>query len=180
MVRFLPRSLFLRLFVTFLAVVTVAFATEAWLAIRAGRGVIEGLVIESLSGRALQRLEEVDRYLRDRTGEIASWSGLGVMDDILIRDRFLNIEHFILEEQRRRPQHYRSLSVLDRSGGIIAASEVHEIGQMIRIDSLSLRPVAGSQVQLGPFPLRGEAGSEERRVGKECNGQCRSRWSPYH
>ena len=22
--------------------------------------------------------------------------------------------------------------------------------------------------------------SEERRVGKECNGQCRSRWSPYH
>ena len=25
-----------------------------------------------------------------------------------------------------------------------------------------------------------EARSEERRVGKECNGQCRSRWSPYH
>ena len=22
--------------------------------------------------------------------------------------------------------------------------------------------------------------TEERRVGKECNGQCRSRWSPYH
>ena len=27
--------------------------------------------------------------------------------------------------------------------------------------------------------VRGEI-SEERRVGKECNGQCRSRWSPYH
>ena len=26
---------------------------------------------------------------------------------------------------------------------------------------------------------RGE-GSEERRVGKECSKQCRSRWSPYH
>ena len=25
-----------------------------------------------------------------------------------------------------------------------------------------------------------ERRSEERRVGKECNGQCRSRWSPYH
>ena len=24
------------------------------------------------------------------------------------------------------------------------------------------------------------AGSEERRVGKECGYQCRSRWSPYH
>jgi hypothetical protein len=22
--------------------------------------------------------------------------------------------------------------------------------------------------------------SEERRVGKECNPECRSRWSPYH
>ena len=22
--------------------------------------------------------------------------------------------------------------------------------------------------------------SEERRVGKECKSQCRSRWSPYH
>ena len=25
-----------------------------------------------------------------------------------------------------------------------------------------------------------EGGSEERRVGKECGYQCRSRWSPYH
>ena len=24
------------------------------------------------------------------------------------------------------------------------------------------------------------AGSEERRVGKECSEPCRSRWSPYH
>ena len=24
------------------------------------------------------------------------------------------------------------------------------------------------------------AGSEERRVGKECSSPCRSRWSPYH
>ena len=26
----------------------------------------------------------------------------------------------------------------------------------------------------------GGAGSEERRVGKECLAVCRSRWSPYH
>ena len=33
--------------------------------------------------------------------------------------------------------------------------------------------------QITPGP---EAGirSEERRVGKECCGVCRSRWSPYH
>ena len=28
--------------------------------------------------------------------------------------------------------------------------------------------------------LRGDGRSEERRVGKECLTQCRSRWSPYH
>src|SRR3546814_10464931 len=27
---------------------------------------------------------------------------------------------------------------------------------------------------------RRQAGSEERRVGKECVSTCRSRWSPYH
>ena len=27
---------------------------------------------------------------------------------------------------------------------------------------------------------RFERRSEERRVGKECSKQCRSRWSPYH
>src|SRR3546814_1602568 len=36
----------------------------------------------------------------------------------------------------------------------------------------------GKQV---PRPtLRWPARSEERRVGKECVGTCRSRWSPYH
>ena len=28
--------------------------------------------------------------------------------------------------------------------------------------------------------LGSSAGSEERRVGKECEVPCRSRWSPYH
>ena len=33
-----------------------------------------------------------------------------------------------------------------------------------------------------PAPIieRAVARSEERRVGKECKSQCRSRWSPYH
>ena len=28
--------------------------------------------------------------------------------------------------------------------------------------------------------MSGDGGSEERRVGKECEDLCRSRWSPYH
>src|SRR3546814_20179008 len=41
---------------------------------------------------------------------------------------------------------------------------------------LSYHPVFTRQSQKGARILR----SEERRVGKECVGTCRSRWSPYH
>ena len=30
------------------------------------------------------------------------------------------------------------------------------------------------------YAVKGSKDSEERRVGKECCGTCRSRWSPYH
>ena len=38
-----------------------------------------------------------------------------------------------------------------------------------------------STVLVAPLSMQGKAlRSEERRVGKECMIQCRSRWSPYH
>ena len=48
--------------------------------------------------------------------------------------------------------------------------------------SLVARLRAAGAVILGKtnVPELCAARSEERRVGKECNGQCRSRWSPYH
>src|SRR3546814_19061992 len=39
-----------------------------------------------------------------------------------------------------------------------------------------LRGIIAPAAGFGPDPVR----SEERRVGKECVSQCRSRWSPYH
>jgi len=48
--------------------------------------------------------------------------------------------------------------------------------------SLSVQPVQQAPV-LTTIPINEnpiEYRSEERRVGKECNTLCRSRWSPYH
>src|SRR6184192_4585475 len=45
---------------------------------------------------------------------------------------------------------------------------VHAFGQVAHFDTHALR--SG----------RGWVRSEERRVGKECQSTCRSRWSPYH
>ena len=40
--------------------------------------------------------------------------------------------------------------------------------------------VAGKAIQSIVKGPNGRWRSEERRVGKECSKQCRSRWSPYH
>ena len=42
------------------------------------------------------------------------------------------------------------------------------------------RPDAGHQGRVDGSRRRVNGRSEERRVGKECTEQCRSRWSPYH
>src|SRR3546814_18137172 len=49
-----------------------------------------------------------------------------------------------------------------------------------RIDTLrnSKSPELGQSSGTASLPAGGR--SEERRVGKECVSQCRSRWSPYH
>ena len=43
-----------------------------------------------------------------------------------------------------------------------------------------LRAVNDVSFTLEPGKTIAEGRSEERRVGKECGYQCRSRWSPYH
>ena len=54
--------------------------------------------------------------------------------------------------------------------------------EVARLDGVFPVYPAGTEYDTPPAEwVRGTVGrSEERRVGKECNGQCRSRWSPYH
>ena len=42
-------------------------------------------------------------------------------------------------------------------------------GQSVKVDGEELLVIREDEIR-----------SEERRVGKECSKQCRSRWSPYH
>ena len=43
-----------------------------------------------------------------------------------------------------------------------------------------LPPITGPLASPGAEMVNGFRRSEERRVGKECQSVCRSRWSPYH
>ena len=53
-------------------------------------------------------------------------------------------------------------------------------GELDLADALVLDGVDDAALREAHAHGRPVERSEERRVGKECNGQCRSRWSPYH
>ena len=48
------------------------------------------------------------------------------------------------------------------------------------VDEVTIQGLPSHEFAEGWFSPVGSARSEERRVGKECNRSCRSRWSPYH
>ena len=155
-------GLFTRLLAAFVFVVAIAFAIEAWLVIRVGQGSLDKLVVENLSGRARGRFEAVDEFLADRAREIRSWSALSVMDDVLVQDRVLNIENFLLERRREQPDVYASLTVLDRSETVVASSDLGGIGRQSSV--VALAPLVDPGVQMRWSRLGAVASAEPQLI----------------
>ena len=70
------------------------------------------------------------------------------------------------------------------AGGHLGAAKLEEVDDA-RFDFAAVLPAAQrlfEEMKIAPIPIivAGGIRSEERRVGKECLSQCRSRWSPYH
>ena len=88
---------------------------------------------------------------------------------------------------RTRVAHLRRRDRPEPSGELDAVLVSH--AHYDHLDRPSLELLDGSTRVVVPRGLRGllpgrfddvVERSEERRVGKECTEQCRSRWSPYH
>ena len=73
----------------------------------------------------------------------------------------------------------RGILALFRDLGLhVDASSDHEVERALRAGFAPERIQLTSQMP--SRSLREHIRSEERRVGKECQSTCRSRWSPYH
>src|SRR3546814_15064735 len=62
-------------------------------------------------------------------------------------------------------------------GGYVAAIRAAQLGLKTACAE-GRETLGGTCLNVGCIPSK--AGSEERRVGKECVSPCRTRWSPYH
>ena len=65
---------------------------------------------------------------------------------------------------------------VDANGGFLPENAMSQLEALAKYDIQSIeQPIKQHQ-----WPKMAQLRSEERRVGKECSRQCRSRWSPYH
>ena len=99
-----------------------------------------------------------------------------------------------MTQVRERPKARTSdqaekMSPTIRKIGVIGAGQmgngIAHVAALAGMDVL-LNDISGDRINAGLATINGNltispaARSEERRVGKECGYQCRSRWSPYH
>ena len=113
-------------------------------------------------------------------GELNSWfADLGKTtkaDDAASLRTLAEVSALILEIV---PKNERPAEII-RNGRRIAPAPKGGLDAALRRDAReSLRDALLKLVHLEP-EVAAHWRSEERRVGKECNRSCRSRWSPYH
>ena len=72
-------------------------------------------------------------------------------------------------------------AALARTKGTVITRDEKKVALATLLQQLKgyVQTIADANVENGASIIA-SAGSEERRVGKECRALCRSRWSPYH
>ena len=84
-------------------------------------------------------------------------------------------------DAREKEQYLREYSILKTQGKPFFPYAIAKDGAMACVTLgviIAMSILFGAE--LGPKADPTTTRSEERRVGKECLTQCRSRWSPYH
>ncbi len=157
MVRWVMRSLFRQLMLTFLGVGLASFGVNALLTLLAGQGSLQGLIEQNMRAEARSVRDRVQEALRYRTEEVTEWAHLPALDEILIDDRALRIENLLIDLRRRHAAVFAALSVLDRSGKFVASTRVELVGmQWPEEEGLPIDDPGGVWVEPIPVPGQGD------------------------
>ena len=148
MIGHVRRSLVLQLAWPLAATLLASFAVATAISIVIGRRAISGQTTANLRSEALVVLSEVRHYLDQRLVEIELWSADATLDDVLIDDRGFRVQNHLLRLQRAFPTHYLELSVLERSGTVLASTQRGRIGSTLDLRAFDLQHVERSTTRV--------------------------------
>ena len=162
MIRAVRRSLVLQLALPLTATLLASFTVATAISVLVGRRAINDQMTDSLRSEGLVVLSQVRTYLNQRLAEIELWAGDAAMDDVLIDDRDLRVQNYLLRLQRAFPNHYGELSVITASDTVLASTQQARIGFPLDLRVFDLQPVDRSTARWGGVVTR--AGGERALV----------------
>jgi hypothetical protein len=132
----------------FLACSLLPAAIVGFGAYRAARAVIAGAVGDELALAARDTLDALEGRLAEAADQLETWSGLHVMQDVLLRDAGGEVRDELAELRGRHP-FFAELLVTDDAGTVVAATRPENVGKDLSADAAVARARAGDRFQGG-------------------------------
>src|ERR1051325_3854665 len=148
-----PGRLFLRMALTLGGALALAFAVAASLSIWIGTRALGRSVDQELSGIAHLVHLDVERFLKERRGDLQLCAEVEAMDDVVLGDVRFRIENQLIHLSRSYPGIYDELAVMDPNGEVVASTRVDRIGTRLPVQLMRLLD-RGDGSLVGPGPQR--------------------------
>lgn len=132
------------------------------LAFYQARTVLRDEIERDMQTRATAALGAVDSMMFERMQNVASWSRLDVMSEVLIDDVDKRLSHFLNELNVSYQGVYQGLYVVNQAGVVVASSDPTQIGQLAPTHKLWMHiqlvqhPLQLSVIQQKKLPISSE------------------------
>jgi hypothetical protein len=130
----------------FLACALLPAAIVGFGAYRAARAVIAGAVGDELALAARDTLDALEGRLAEAADQLETWSGLHVMQDVLLRDAGGEVRDELAELRGRHPS-FAELLVTDDGGTVVAATRPENVGKDLSAEAAVAEARAGGRYQ---------------------------------
>jgi signal transduction histidine kinase/DNA-binding response OmpR family regulator len=150
-------GLYARIVVLLTTAMGLAFGVAVLVVFQAGRQTLEKGVREDLLARAHLVRAQVQSYVQERCEDIAVWSGLEAMDDVLIGDPAMRAQNQLVRLDRALRTKYAELTALDSRDSVVSSTNPVRFGARMSIAALGLvRRRDGLLISPRPITLVGQ------------------------